>query len=141
MLRADIVRAISNKLEATILGDAAGNAKQPGGLFNGASALADTSYASMVDMIQTLEEANVSGDIKYIVSPSIKASLKTSFRGFSEHYQPYNYGGIITCLDLVCSSSPIKKVWAPLKTAVIPNPNALARREPTVSLFLQVTSL
>ena len=78
MLRADIVRAISNKLEATILGDAAGNAKQPGGLFNGASALADTSYASMVDMIQTLEEANVSGDIKYIVSPSIKASLKTN---------------------------------------------------------------
>ena len=78
MLRADIVRAISNKLEATILGDAAGNAKQPGGLFNGASALADTSYASMVDMIQTLEEANVSGDIKYIVSPSIKASLKTT---------------------------------------------------------------
>ena len=78
MLRADIVRAISNKLEATILGDAAGNAKQPAGLFNGASALADTSYASMVDMIQTLEEANVSGDIKYIVSPSIKASLKTT---------------------------------------------------------------
>lgn len=78
MLRADIVRAISNKLEATILGDAAANAKQPGGLFNGASALADTSYASMVDMIQTLEEANVSGDIKYIVSPSIKASLKTT---------------------------------------------------------------
>ena len=78
MLRSDIVRAISNKLEATILGDAAGNAKQPGGLFNGASALADTSYASMVEMIQTLEEANVSGDIKYIVSPSIKASLKTT---------------------------------------------------------------
>ena len=78
MLRADIVRAISNKLEATILGDAAGNAKQPAGLFNGASALADTSYASMVEMIQTLEEANVSGDIKYIVSPSIKASLKTT---------------------------------------------------------------
>ena len=78
LLRADIVRAISNKLEATILGDAAANAKQPGGLFNGASALADTSYASMVEMIQTLEEANVSGDIKYIVSPSAKAALKTT---------------------------------------------------------------
>lgn len=78
MLRADIVRAISNKLEATILGDAVGNSKQPAGLFNGATALDDTSYASMVEMIQTLEEANVSGDIKYIVSPSIKASLKTT---------------------------------------------------------------
>ena len=78
MLRADIVRAISNKLEATILGDAVGNAKQPAGLFNGATALEDTSYASMVEMIQTLEEANVSGDIKYIVSPSAKAALKTT---------------------------------------------------------------
>ena len=78
MLRADIVRAISNKLEATILGDAVGNAKQPAGLFNGATALDDTSYASMVEMIQTLEEANVSGDIKYIVSPFAKAALKTT---------------------------------------------------------------
>ena len=41
LLRADIVRAISNKLEATILGDAVGNSKQPAGLFNGATALAD----------------------------------------------------------------------------------------------------
>ena len=78
LLRADIVRAISNKLEATILGDAAGNTKQPAGLFYGATALADTSYSSMVDMIQTLEEANVSGDMKYIVSPSAKAALKTT---------------------------------------------------------------
>lgn len=78
LLRADIVRAISNKLEATILGDAVGNSKQPAGLFNGATALADTSYASLVGMIQTLEEANVSGDIKYIVSPSAKAALKTT---------------------------------------------------------------
>ena len=78
MLRADIVRAISNKLEATILGDAVGNSKQPAGLFNGATALSNTSYASMVELVKTLEEANVSGDIKYIVSPSAKAALKTT---------------------------------------------------------------
>lgn len=78
LLRADIVRAISNKLEATILGDAAGNSKQPAGLFNGATALSNTSYASMVELMQTLEEANVAGDIKYIVSPAAKAALKTT---------------------------------------------------------------
>ena len=78
LLRADIVRAISNKLEATILGDAVGNSKQPAGLFNGATALSNTSYASMVELVKTLEEANVSGDIKYIVSPSAKAALKTT---------------------------------------------------------------
>ena len=78
LLRNDIVRAISNKLEATILGDAAGSTTQPKGIFNGADEIEDTSYATMVGLIQTLEEANVSGDIKYIVSPAIKAKLKTT---------------------------------------------------------------
>lgn len=78
LLRNDIVKAISNKLEATILGDAAGSTTQPKGFFNGASAITDTSYKTMVGLMQTLEEANVSGDVKYIVSPAIKASLKTT---------------------------------------------------------------
>ena len=78
LLRNDIVKAISNKLEATILGDAAGSTTQPEGIFNGAETIADTSYTTMVGLIQTLEEANVSGDIKYIVSPAIKARLKTT---------------------------------------------------------------
>lgn len=78
LLRADIVRAISNKLEATILGADAGDTTKPKGIFNGADTIADTSYATMVGLIQTLEDANVAGDVKYIVSPSIKAKLKTT---------------------------------------------------------------
>lgn len=78
LIRADIVRAISNKLEETILGNAAGSTTQPKGLFNGATALADTSYKTMVELVKTLEEANVSGDLKYIVSPAAKAALKTT---------------------------------------------------------------
>lgn len=78
LLRSDIVKAISNKLEATILGDAAGSTTQPKGIFNGADAITDTSYATMVGLIKTLEEANVRGDFKYIVSPAIKAKLKTT---------------------------------------------------------------
>ena len=78
LLRNDIVRTISNKLEATILGDAAGSTTQPEGICNGASQTADTCYTTMVGLIQTLEEANVNGEIKYIVSPAIKAKLKTT---------------------------------------------------------------
>ena len=78
LIRADIVRAISNKLEATILGDAAGTTKQPEGIFYGADALDDTSYATMVGLVKELEEKNVYGDIKFIVSPSAKATLKTT---------------------------------------------------------------
>ena len=78
LLKNDIVKAISNKLEATILGDAAGSTTQPEGIFNGAETIEDTSYTTMVGLIQTLEEANVNGEIKYIVSPAIKAKLKTT---------------------------------------------------------------
>lgn len=78
LLKNDIVKAISNKLEATILGDAAGSTTQPEGIFNGVDTIEDTSYTTMVGLIQTLEEANVNGEIKYIVSPAIKAKLKTT---------------------------------------------------------------
>ena len=78
LIRADIVNAISHKLEETILGNEAGNNKQPKGIFNGATALDEVSYEAMVDMVKTLEEANVSGDFKYIFSPSAKARLKTT---------------------------------------------------------------
>jgi HK97 family phage major capsid protein len=78
LIRADIVKAITNKLEETILGNAAGTTKQPAGIFYGADALEDTSYETMVGLVKELEEANVSGDFKYIVSPAAKAALKTT---------------------------------------------------------------
>lgn len=78
LIRKNIVEAISQKLEATILGDGAGSTKQPAGIFNGVTALKDNSYQTFAEMLQKLEEANVYGDIKYIVSPAIKAQLKTT---------------------------------------------------------------
>lgn len=79
MLKRDIVAAISNKLEATILGDEAGSATMPAGLLNGVTAdSAAITYEDIVDMEATLEDANVRGDIKFVVSPSAKAVLKTT---------------------------------------------------------------
>lgn len=81
MLKRDIVAAISEKLEKTILGAAAGSTTQPAGLFNGVTA--DTSaltYADVLSMESSLEDANVSGDIAFIVSPSAKAILKSTKR-------------------------------------------------------------
>lgn len=82
MLKRDIVSAISNKLEATVLGTEAGSATKPAGLLNGivASTTAIT-YKDIVAMEASLEDANVRGDIKYIVSPSAKADLKTTDKG------------------------------------------------------------
>lgn len=78
LLRSDIIRAITNKLEATILGEGAGDSKTPAGIFNGAEALTAVSYKNIVSLMQTLEEANVGGNMKYIVSPAVKAALKTT---------------------------------------------------------------
>ena len=78
LLRSDIIRAITNKLEATILGEGAGDSKTPAGIFNGAEALTAVNYKNIVSLMQTLEEANVGGNMKYIVSPAVKAALKTT---------------------------------------------------------------
>lgn len=80
MLRNDIVKAISNKLEATILGDEVGSNKIPAGIFNGASA-ATLTYAGTVDMESELDEANVMGEYCYIVSPKAKAALRKAAKG------------------------------------------------------------
>ena len=78
LLRADIVRAIANKLEATILGDKDGSATQPKGLFYDVDDYYDISYESIVEVVAYLEQQNVTGDIKFILSPLMKALLKTT---------------------------------------------------------------
>ena len=77
MLKNDIVRALSNKLEETILGSDAGSATQPAGIFYGASE-ATLTYAGTVDMEKELEDNNVYGNLSYIVSPAAKATLRTT---------------------------------------------------------------
>ena len=81
MLKRDIIKAISNKLEATILGSAAGSTTQPAGLLNGAVAdTTDVNYAELVYMEAALESTNVKGNKVFIVSPSAKAILKTTLK-------------------------------------------------------------
>lgn len=82
LLRKDIVDALSNKLEATILGNVAGDATKPAGLF--ANVTADTAaitFADILKMEQTLEEKNVGGNIKFVASPAAKAVLRTTAVG------------------------------------------------------------
>lgn len=82
LLRKDIVDALSNKLEGTILGAVAGDATKPAGLFAGVTAdTAAITFADILKMEQTLEEKNVGGNIKFIASPAAKAVLRTTAVG------------------------------------------------------------
>lgn len=79
MLKEDIVSALMEKLEATLLGAEAGSATQPAGLFNLVTPTVSVStYAKVVDMEAALEGNKVLGELKFAVAPSVKAKFKTT---------------------------------------------------------------
>ena len=118
MLKRDIVAAISNKLEATILGSEAGSNTQPAGLFNGVVAdNAAVTYKDIVAMEKNLEDANVRGDIRFIVSPSAKADLKTTEKGTSDNYLMEGNelnGYPVMCTSAVTGKGVIMANWSDL---------------------------
>lgn len=78
MLRRDIIAAIGNKLESTILGADAGTDEKPSGLFDGVTAMTTAvKFGDIVDAEAELDAANVSGAYTYILSPKAKAALRT----------------------------------------------------------------
>ena len=78
MLRRDIIAAIGNKLEATILGSDAGTDEKPAGLFDGVTAMTTAlKFGDIVDAEAELDAANVAGAYTYILSPKAKAALRT----------------------------------------------------------------
>ena len=78
MLRRDIIAAIGNKLESTILGADAGTDEKPAGLFDGVTAMTTAvKFGDIVDAEAELDAANVNGAYTYILSPKAKAALRT----------------------------------------------------------------
>lgn len=75
-IRTDLVNAINAKLEETVLGDAAGTATMPAGIFNEIAPTAITSFADICAKEAEVEDANVIGDCKYILSNKAKAALR-----------------------------------------------------------------
>lgn len=80
LIRQDIINAINNKLEATILGDAAGGTA-PAGMFYGQTPTLANTFATIAGLEATVEAANILGECKYIISPSAKAALRPLAKG------------------------------------------------------------
>lgn len=109
MLKRDIVAAISEKLEATILGNAAGDATKPAGLFNGVTAdKAAIKFSDVVAMETALESKNVKGNIMFLVSPSAKGILKSQENtvGYPKYIMEDNE---INGYPVLCSSAVVDK--------------------------------
>lgn len=79
ILRNELVNCIVLKLQQTIFSNGKGvDGIEPQGIFYGVTA--DTkavTYDDIIAMEEQLEEANVYGDFKYVVSPSAKAQMRT----------------------------------------------------------------
>ena len=80
-IRRDIINAINDKLEATILGNAAGTTTQPAGLFYNVTPANIATFADITALEANVESANVYGDCKYVMAPSTKAALRSMIKG------------------------------------------------------------
>ena len=81
LIRKQLVEAINDKLEATILSDAAASGTVPAGIFNGITPTDITDYASVCDFEAKLDENNFVGDFKYVINPKAKAYLRSEIKG------------------------------------------------------------
>lgn len=81
IIRQDLINAINSKLESTILGSGTGTTTEPAGIFATAPTAATTTYKALATLESTVEDANVIGDCKYIMSNSAKATFRTTQKG------------------------------------------------------------
>lgn len=82
MIRRDIANAISQKLEATILGTETGSTSQPAGIFAETTAVTKSvnTYAAVLGLEEGFEGKNY-GNKVWIVSPKAKSALKAKDKG------------------------------------------------------------
>lgn len=93
-IRNDLVAAINAKLEETILGDAAGTATQPAGIFNVVEADTVADYAALCDKEADVEDANVLGECAYILSNKAKSALRSMIKGTNGTGMVYTNGEV-----------------------------------------------
>ena len=79
LIRQDLINAINAKLEATILGAEDGDLTKPEGIFHKIDPTAHTvsNFADLVNAESDIEDANVIGEMKYVMSNKAKAAFRS----------------------------------------------------------------
>ena len=75
-IRRDIYNALVAQIQTTMLSADAAGTNKPAGIFNGVTAKNITSYAELCDVEATVDDSNVKGDRKYLMSNKAKAILR-----------------------------------------------------------------
>lgn len=103
-IRRDIVNALNDKLEATILGAAAGTATQPAGIFYNVTPTTADTFAKICQLEATVENANVYGQMKYLLSTGAKAELRSMAKS-SKSTQLVYEGGEVDGVPAITTSN------------------------------------
>ena len=79
LIRQDLINALNAKLESTILGAEEGDATKPEGIFKTIDPTAHTvaNFADLVNAESDIEDANVIGQTKYVMSNKAKAAFRS----------------------------------------------------------------
>lgn len=93
-IRNDLIAAIRSKLESTILGSEEGSATQPEGLFHALTPSTVATFADVVDLEADVDDANVIGECKYVLSNKAKAALRGMIKGANATGMVYENGEI-----------------------------------------------
>lgn len=103
-IRRDIVNALNDRLEATILGAAAGDTNKPAGIFNGKTVSSCSSFEDLCALEATVEHANFTGQMKYLLSTGAKAALRAMAKS-SKSTQLVLEGGEVDGTPIVVTSN------------------------------------
>lgn len=75
-VREDIIKAVNAKVEETLLGSELGDTSKPSGLFNGKPLDKIKTFGDLVALEAKVEDANVDGECKYVMSNKAKADFR-----------------------------------------------------------------
>ena len=93
-IRRDLVNAVAEKLEATVLGKVTGVTTQPDGIYDSANAVTVASYGDVCDLEADIEDANVNGNCVYILSNKAKSALRSMIKGTNGTGMVYENGEV-----------------------------------------------
>lgn len=121
-IRRDLVNALNDKLEATVFGNAAGSTEQPAGLFYNAVETNVDDFAGLCQFEAAVEAQNVYGNMKYVMSPSAKATFRGMIKGTNATGMVYEAGEMDGVETYVTTNVASKKfVYGDFSNLVIGN--------------------
>lgn len=110
-IRNDLINNIAQKIESTVLSYNAGSATQPEGLAYNVAATQIENFSYLCSMEAGLEENNVYGDMKYILSPKAKSTLRGMIKGTNATGMVYEDGEVDGTPALTTSNVPAKYMY------------------------------